>query len=167
MINKSYFSINELLNDKNHFLTKLNSILIIIFPIRITSTAPVEVIPTNPKIITSPFDGVVKEIVASNNDKVTTGDLLVLLEDIDLKNNFNLARQSLQIAEKELLRSRQFSFSNNEEKAKLAELAAQVDLKKTEVQSTSDKLKNSKLYADQDGIAIVDKKMNGKANQYL
>ena len=33
MINKSYFSMDELLNDKNHFLTKLNSILIIIFPI--------------------------------------------------------------------------------------------------------------------------------------
>ena len=146
------------LSGKKSWRIYLAIFLIIIFPIRITSTAPVEVIPTNPKIITSPFDGVVKEIVASNNDKVSSGDLLVLLEDIDLKNNFNLARQSLQIAEKELLRSRQFSFSNNEEKAKLAELAAQVDLKKTEVQSTSDKLKNSKLYADQDGIAIVDKK---------
>ena len=31
-----------------------------------------------------------------------------------LKNNFNLAKQSLQVAEKQLLRSRQFSFSNNE-----------------------------------------------------
>ncbi len=132
--------------------------LIIIFPIRITSTAPVEVVPINPKIITSPFNGVVKEIVVNNNDQISSGDLLVLLEDIDLKNNFNLARQSLQIAEKELLRSRQFSFSNNEEKARLAELTAQVDLKKTEVQSTSDKLKNSKLYAKTDGIAIVDQK---------
>ena len=56
------------------------------------------------------------------------------------------------------MRSRQFSFSNNEEKARLAELTAQVDLKKTEVQSTSDKLKNSKLYAKTDGIAIVDQK---------
>ena len=132
--------------------------LIIIFPIRITSTAPVEVVPINPKIITSPFNGVVKEIVVNNNDQISSGDLLVLLEDIDLKNNFNLARQSLQIAEKELLRSRQFSFSNNEEKARLAELTAQVDLKKTEVQSTSAKLKNSKLYAKTDVIAIVDQK---------
>ena len=30
------------------------------------------------------------------------------------KNSFNLAKQSLQVAEKQLLRSRQFSFSNNE-----------------------------------------------------
>ncbi len=33
MINKSYFSMNQLLNDKNHFITKINCILIIIFPI--------------------------------------------------------------------------------------------------------------------------------------
>ena len=100
----------------------------------------------------------VKRIVVNNNDDVKAKDLLVLLEDVDLINNFNLARQSLQIAEKELLRSRQFSFSNNEEKARLAELVAQVDLKKAEVASNSDRLNNSKIYTDRNGIAIVDKK---------
>ena len=133
-------------------------IFILIIPIRITSTAPVEVVPKDPKLITAPFDGVVKRIVVNNNDDVNAKDLLVLLEDVDLINNFNLARQSLQIAEKELLRSRQFSFSNNEEKARLAELVAQVDLKKAEVASNSDRLNNSKIYTDRNGIAIVDKK---------
>ena len=109
----------------------------------------------------------VKRIVVNNNDDVKAKDLLVLLEDIDLKNNFNLASQSLQIAEKELLRSRQFSFSNNEEKARLAELVAQVDLKKAEVASNSDKLNNSKIYTDRNGIAIVDKKNEWQGNQFL
>jgi hypothetical protein len=35
---------------------------------------------------------------------------------------------------------------------------AQVDLKKAEVQSTASKLKNSKIYSNQTGIAIVDQK---------
>ena len=35
-------------------------ILVSIIPIKITSTAPVEVVPKNPILITSPFDGVVK-----------------------------------------------------------------------------------------------------------
>ena len=59
--------------------------IILILPIRITSTAPVEVIAKNPSLVTSPFDGVVKNIVASNNDKIKQGDLLVLLEDIELR----------------------------------------------------------------------------------
>jgi len=133
-------------------------IFISIVPIKITSTAPVEVVPKNPILITSPFDGVVKNIVANNNDKVNSGDLLVLLEDTDLLNNYNLAKQSLQVSEKELLRSRQSSFTDNEEKARLAELVAQVELKKAEVESNGERLKNTKLYASQKGIAIVDQK---------
>ena len=133
-------------------------IFISIIPIKITSTAPVEVVPKNPILITSPFDGVVKNIVANNNDKVKSGDLLVLLEDTDLLNNYNLAKQSLQVSEKELLRSRQSSFTDNEEKARLAELVAQVELKKAEVESNGERLKNTKLYASQKGIAIVDQK---------
>ena len=133
-------------------------ILVSIIPIKITSTAPVEVVPKNPILITSPFDGVVKNIVANNNDKINSGDLLVMLEDTDLLNNYNLSKQSLQVAEKELLRSRQSSFTDNKEKARLAELVAQVDLKKAEVESTGEKLKNTKLYASQKGIAIVDQK---------
>ena len=66
---------------------------------------------------------------------------MVLLEDNELKNNLNITNQSLQVAQKELLRSRQSSFTNNEEKARLAELVAQVELKKVEVASAQEKLK--------------------------
>ena len=158
------FSIKDFLKKnftgKRSWIIILSIIFILVIPIKITSTAPVEVVPNNPRLITAPFDGVVKNIIVNNNDKINSGDLLIQIEDTDLKNSFNLAKQSLQVAEKELLRSRQFSFSNNEEKARLAELMAQVDLKKAEVESTSERLKNSKIYADKDGIAIVDQKNN-------
>ena len=114
----------------------------------------------NPYLVTSPFDGVVKKIIASNNDKVKSGDLLVILEDTDLLNDFNLAKQSLRLAETELLRSRQSSFTDNEEKSRLAELVARVDLKKAEVQSAQQKLKNSKIYSEQKGVVIVDRKLD-------
>ena len=155
---KDFFKKN--FTGKRSWIIILSIIFILIIPIKITSTAPVEVVPKNPRLITAPFDGVVKNIIVNNNDKINSGDLLIQIEDTDLKNSFNLAKQSLQVAEKELLRSRQFSFSNNEEKARLAELMAQVDLKKAEVESTSERLKNSKIYADKDGIAIVDQKNN-------
>ena len=158
------FSIKDFLKKnftgKRSWIIILSIIFILVIPIKITSTAPVEVVPKNPRLITAPFDGVVKNIIVNNNDKINSGDLLIQIEDTDLKNSFNLSKQSLQVAEKELLRSRQFSFSNNEEKARLAELMAQVDLKKAEVESTSERLKNSKIYADKDGIAIVDQKNN-------
>ena len=153
---KKYYK--KYLTGKKSWKIYLAIFVILILPIRITSTAPVDVVPKNPNLVTAPFDGVVKRIVANNNDKVKSGDLLVLLEDIELNNNFNLAKQSLQVAQKELLRSRQSSFSNNEEKARLAELVAQVELKKAEVDSAQEKLKNTKLFAKQKGVAIVDQK---------
>ena len=44
--------------------------LILIFPIRMTSTAPVEVVAKNPYLVTSPFDGVVKKMPCSVQDYV-------------------------------------------------------------------------------------------------
>ena len=149
---KKYFT------GKKSWIIILSIIFISVIPIRINSTAPVEVVAKNPKLVTAPFNSVVKNIVINNNAKVKNNDLLVQLEDNDLLNSYNLSKQSLLVAEKELLRNRQFSFSNNEAKSKLAELMAQVDLKKAEVQSTASKLKNSKIYSNQTGIAIVDQK---------
>ena len=143
---------------KKRWITISVIILIFLFPVRMTSTAPVEVVAKNPFLITSPFDGVVKKIIANNNDQTKPGDLLVLLEDIDLLNEFNLAKQSLQVAEKELLRTRQSSFTDNEQKSRLAELVAQVDLKRVELKSAERKLKNSKIYSEKKGVVIVDRK---------
>ena len=159
---KKDFSINKLLkknfSGKRFWMGVFVFLIISIIPIKIKSTAPVDVVPSSPKLITAPFDGVVKNIVINNNDKIIVGDLVVLLEDLDLTNEYNLAQQSLQIAEKELLRSRQSSFSDKKEKARLAELVAQVDLKKAELKSVSERLKNSKIYSTQNGVAIVDRK---------
>ena len=143
---------------KKRWITISVIILIFLFPVRMTSTAPVEVVAKNPFLITSPFDGVVKKIIANNNDQTKPGDLLVLLEDIDLSNEFNLAKQSLQVAEKELLRTRQSSFTDNEQKSRLAELVAQVDLKRVELKSAERKLRNSKIYSEKKGVVIVDRK---------
>ena len=143
---------------KKRWITISVIILIFLFPVRMTSTAPVEVVAKNPFLITSPFDGVVKKIVANNNDQTKPGELLVLLEDIDLLNEFNLAKQALQVSEKELLRTRQSSFTDNEQKSRLAELMAQVDLKRVELSSAERKLKNSKIYAEKKGVVIVDRK---------
>ena len=117
---KKDFSINKFLkknlSGKRFWMGVFVFLIISIIPIKIKSTAPVDVVPSSPKLITAPFDGVVKNIVINNNDKIIVGDLVVLLEDLDLTNEYNLAQQSLQIAEKELLRSRQSSFSDKKKK---------------------------------------------------
>ena len=110
----------------------------------------------NPSLITAPFDGVIKKIIVNNNDTVESGDLLAVLEDNDLINQYNLAKQTLQVAEKELLRTRQSSFSDNTEKSKLAELQSQVLLKKAEMNYANEKLEMTKILSSINGVAIVE-----------
>lgn len=153
---KKYF--DEKFRGKKSKRTLIIALIICLFPVQLKSTAPVEVIPKNPFVVTAPINGVVERIIVNNNSQVKKGDLLIRLEDEDLKSGYNVALQALKIAEKELLRSRQFSFTNNEEKARLNELSAQVDLKKIELKFAQEKLKNANIYAEKDGVAIVERK---------
>ena len=153
---KKYF--DEKFRGKKSKRTLIIALVICLFPVQLKSTAPVEVIPKNPFVVTAPINGVVERIIVNNNSQVKKGDLLIRLEDEDLKSSYNVALQALKIAEKELLRSRQFSFTNNEEKARLNELSAQVDLKKIELKFAQEKLQNANIYAEKDGVAIVDRK---------
>ena len=120
-----------------------------------TTTSPIEVIPKDPTIITSPYDAVIKEIVVHNNDTVNKRDLLVLLEDSELINQVNLAERTLNVAETELLRSRQASFTSPKEKSRLAELMAQVELREVELNYAQERLETSRIHALSTGVAIV------------
>ena len=124
-------------------------------PVTMTTTSPIEVIPKDPTIITSPYDAVIKEIVVHNNDTVNKNDLLVLLEDSELINQVNLAERTLNVAETELLRSRQASFTSPKEKSRLAELMAQVELREVELNYAQERLETSRIHALSTGVAIV------------
>lgn len=149
-------SIKKYFSGKNKWKTIIIILLIIFFPVSMTTTAPVEVVAKNPSLITAPFNGVIKKIIVNNNDTVESGDLLAVLEDNDLINQYNLAKQTLQVAEKELLRTRQSSFSDNTEKSKLAELQSQVLLKKAEMNYANEKLEMTKILSSINGVAIVE-----------
>ena len=149
-------SIKKYFSGKNKWKTIVIILLIIFFPVSMTTTAPVEVVAKNPSLITAPFNGVIKKIIVNNNDTVESGDLLAVLEDNDLINQYNLAKQTLQVAEKELLRTRQSSFSDNTEKSKLAELQSQVLLKKAEMNYANEKLEMTKILSSINGVAIVE-----------
>ena len=149
-------SIKKYFSGKNKWKTIVIILLIIFFPVSMTTTAPVEVVAKNPSLITAPFNGVIKKIIVNNNDTVESGDLLAVLEDNDLINQYNLAKQTLQVVEKELLRTRQSSFSDNTEKSKLAELQSQVLLKKAEMNYANEKLEMTKIVSSINGVAIVE-----------
>ena len=123
-------------------------------PIRKSVLAPAEVVSEYPVAITAPFDAVVRQILVRPNQHVRPGDELVLLEDTDLRNNYELAREELAIAEVELRKLRQGAFFDPKAKASLAELEAQVDLKKAQLNYARELVDQTTITASQPGLAI-------------
>ncbi|MGI9275381.1 MAG: efflux RND transporter periplasmic adaptor subunit [Endozoicomonas sp.] len=123
-------------------------------PIRKSVLAPAEVVSEFPAAVTAPFDAVVREILVKPNQFVRPGDKLVRLEDTDLRNNYELAREELAIAQVELRKLRQGAFFDPQAKASLAELEAQVDLKRAQLNYARELVGQTTISASQSGVAI-------------
>ncbi len=125
-------------------------------PINMSALAPVEVIAKDPSIITSPVNGVIEKVLVNTNDPVSVGDDLVKLDDLNFKNNYEISLQELEVAEAELLRVKQSSFTNPDDKAKLVELSTEVGLKKKEAAYAKEQLNYSVISAETRGVAVVE-----------
>jgi hypothetical protein len=112
----------------------------------------------NPSVITSPINGVIKNIIVDTNDPVVVGDQLVKFDDTDIKNQYEVAKQTLAVAEAELLQNRQSSFANADDKAKIMSLATAVGLKKKELAYARDRLNYIIIKADSNGVAVIEDK---------
>ena len=149
---KSFFS------GKFKWFFIITSILILLIPINMSALAPVEVSANNPTVVTSPINGVIKNIIVDTNDPVVVGDSLVKFDDTDIKNQYEVAQQTLAVAEAELLRNRQSSFANAEDKAKIMSLATEVGLKKKELEYAKDRLDYIIIKAASNGVAVIEDK---------
>ena len=129
---------------------------VMFFPISMTALAPVEVVAKDPTVVTSPVNGVVKEVLIKTNENVKPGTELVKLDDLNFKNQYEIALQELEVAEAELLRIKQSSFTNSDDKARLVELSTEVGLRKKEAAYAEEQLKYSIISADREGIAVVE-----------
>lgn len=125
-------------------------------PVRLSVLAPAEVSPHEAFTITAPLDGVVSAVRVTPNQPVERGTVLADLETTDLQGSQDVARRALRVAEAELHRASQASFLDPRSKAELAQLQAQVDLKRNELQYAQTRLGNASLKADRAGVAIVD-----------
>lgn len=124
-------------------------------PIKLTVLAPLEVVAKNPFIVTSPLEGVIQNIEVTSNEYVKKDSLIVKLNDIDYANRYKIAKKSLSISQAQLYTAQQASFFDDTQKSRLENLKAQVALKQSELNFAKEQLDRTKIYAKEDGIAII------------
>lgn len=129
--------------------------LLMIVPVRLSTLAPVEVIPKDPYVVAAPLDGVVETVAVSPNQIVKKGDLLASLETNELKSEAAIAYQALNVSEAELKTVQQSGFMDPREKSRLAELEAQVQLKSVQWQYLRERLSRAHILSDISGVAVL------------
>lgn len=125
-------------------------------PVRLSVLAPADITPRDAFVVTAPIDGVVTLLRVVPNQVVAPGSVLAELESTDLKGLQDIAARALDVAQAELRRTQQASFVEPARKADLAQLQAQVDMKKREFQLAQSRRQKASLQSDRTGVAVVD-----------
>ncbi len=132
----------------------VTTFLLMLMPVRLTVLAPAEVVAREPFTITAPISAVVERVLIQPNQKVIAGEPLLLFESTELRNQVSLAREELAIAEAELRKSRQLSFTDSRSTALVAELNARRELMKARLEYAEDLLNRSSVKSPEAGIAV-------------
>lgn len=139
---------------KHQKLFWLALIVLAIFPVRLSITAPAEIISQSPGVVSAPFNSSVEDITVKPGDTVKENDVLVIMERQKLESDRQAAQQALEIARTNLSSIRRQALTSPEKKAELEVLQAEIDIKKIEYDFTSTLLERSEIKAPRDGIAI-------------
>lgn len=141
-------------NRKRRFIIIAIILGLLFFPVRQSALAPAEIIPIAPTLVTSPFDGVIKKIHVKPNEVVAKDQLLVSLDDTNIRNQNNVAQKAFEVAQAEYRKATNESFSEAESRAKLAVLESQVEQRAVEVVYTDELLDQVDIEAEIPGIAV-------------
>lgn len=136
-------------------------------PVQLNALAPAEISPQNPVPVTSPVEGILKEVVIKPNQTVRAGETVAVLDDTGLRNRLAVAQKALEIARADSQRAVNKAFGDEASRAELQVLMARVREKSAEVAYTSDLLSRLTISAPQGGLAIfsASDEFNGKPVQ--
>jgi len=124
------------------------------WPVTQTALAPAEVVPDAPWLVAAPLQGVIASVAVEPNQPVTTGDLLFVYDDTELRSARAVAERTLAIAEAELRRARQAAFADSEQGARLAVLEARRALRAAELDRAEERLSRIWVAAERPGVAV-------------
>jgi HlyD family secretion protein len=129
-------------------------LMVFVKPIKLSALAPAEITAKEPVVVSSPMDGVISEIAFPPNSHVVEGETLFVLEDTNLRNEYNVTAKTLAVAEAELRKASQDSFQETKSKAQVSLLKAQTELHKSKLEFARELLDKITVKAEKSGLLI-------------
>jgi len=148
------FSWTALLSHSRVAAAALALLLVLSFPVRLTTLAPVEVVARDPVVVSAPIEGVVREILVPPNTRVEVGTPLVAFEDTLLRNRAIVAERTLSVAIAEMRTANQGAFHSAESGSQVALLRAKAELAQAELDYAREELERVVVRAARDGLVL-------------
>lgn len=129
-------------------------IVVALFPVRQSVTAPAEIIPKDPYMISAPLDAVIDEVHIDPNQSVKTGEILISFDATELQNKIAITQKEIQVLRTELSQTARQAFTEGKSKGRIAVINAEIDAKKVELAYLQDRMKRMQVTAPFDGQVI-------------
>jgi hypothetical protein len=142
------------LNSKTKKIIAAALVLAFFIPVKLTITAPAEIVAEDSKAITAPFQGMIEDISVSPGDAVQQGDTLLTMDREALRAEAASAAQALELARISLSRTRREALADPQKKAEISALEAEIKSRQIEFDYAQDLLNRSILTSPQDGVAV-------------
>ncbi len=123
-------------------------------PVPISALAPAEIVAVKPALVTAPIDGVVADLPYPPGTYVEQGAIVVELVDVKLRNEVEVARRNVAVAEARYFRVVQSATATHKDMQDLATAKAEVEVAKADLAFASEQMSRATIKAPSSGLLI-------------
>lgn len=132
--------------------------MILLFPTRLTVIGTGTVAPKDPVLINSPMQGVIKSFAVSPGEHVKAGQLLITLDQADLKADLEVNKRDYNLTQAKIRSAINEGFNNPAARSEVPLLRAQLAIDQAHFDYSSSLLAKTEIKSPADGIVIFDSK---------
>ena len=125
-----------------------------LFPVSMTTLAPLEISARDPVVIAAPIDGVIHAIPIDANSFVKAGESVVQFVDTNLRNRLAVAEREAQVADAKVKKTLLLAVSDLRGRHELAIARAELAVKMAEWEFARENFSRANIVATKDGIAV-------------
>lgn len=141
---------------QRRFKIILASVIVLLFPVRMTVLAPGELVPANPVVIRAPLDGVIDVFHVQPNQQVDANQVLFSFDELVIQSKIEVASQALATAETDYRQTSQLALMENKSKTQLGLLVGKVEERRAEIDALQEQLSRARVASPKAGVVLMD-----------
>jgi len=133
-------------------------VIFLLFPIRLSVTAPAEIVARDPFFISAPYEGVVDQVYVHPNEEVSEGQVVAEMEQTQLESAADVSAQDLAAVKVSLEKTLREALYDPQKKLEINTLRGQLKIKQMEYDYAMTRLEQSKIVSPVSGVAVFSDK---------